>query len=94
MARGQTSPKTKRERHRAPERLLSSAVMLFFASAFALLGLRSLDWQAFALAAGVPAVIWLGVHLLPRLFPVDKLLLCLSNFLCALGVLVLYATKP
>lgn len=56
--------------------------------------MKDFAWQAAALALGVPAVIWLGVHLLPRLFPTDKLLLSLTNFLCALGVLVLYATNP
>lgn len=79
---------------RSPGNLLSGTVMLFFASAFVLLGLRDFAWQAFALAAGVPAMIWLGVHFMPHLFPTDKLLLSLTNFLCALGVLVLYATSP
>jgi len=36
----------------------------------------------------------LTTSLLPRLFPSDKLLLSLTNFLCALGVLVLYDTNP
>lgn len=74
--------------------MLSSAVMLFFFSAFLLLSLRDLAWQGFALAAAVPAMIWLGTNLLPHLFPADKLLLSLTNFLCALGVLVLYDTNP
>lgn len=68
--------------------------MLFFFSAFLLLALKDMKWEGFALAAGVPAMIWLGTHVLPRLFPSDKLLLSLTNFLCALGVLVLYATSP
>ena len=68
--------------------------MLFFFSAFLLLGLKDMAWQAFALAVAVPVMIWLGVNFLPRLFPADKLLLSLTNFLCALGVLVLYATNP
>ncbi len=88
--------KNKQERsfRRDPGRLLSSTVMLFFFSAFLLLFLKDYAWQAFALALAVPAMIWLGVNLLPRLFPADKLLLSLTNFLCALGVLVLYATNP
>lgn len=68
--------------------------MLFFFSAFILLGLKDFAWQAFALALGVPAMISVGTNLLSRLFPTDKLLLSLTNFLCALGVLVLYATNP
>ena len=71
---------------------MCAAVMVFFCSAFLLLGLRDMAWQGFALAAGVPLMIWLGVNLLPRFFPADRLLLSLANFLCALGVLVLYAT--
>ncbi len=79
---------------RNPGRLLSNAAMLFFGSAFVLLGLKDFAWQAFALAVGVPGMIYLGTHVLPRLFPSDRLLLSLTNFLCALGVLVLYATSP
>ena len=79
---------------RDPGQLLSSTVMLFFFSAFLLLFLKDFAWQAGALALAVPAMIWLGVNFLPRLFPADKLLLSLTNFLCALGVLVLYATNP
>ena len=73
---------------------LSSVVMLFYFSAFVLLGLKDYAWQAFALALAVPAMIWLGTNFLPRLFPADTLLLSLTNFLCALGVLVLYDTNP
>lgn len=83
-----------RAARRDPGRLLSSVVMLFFFSAFLLLALKDMKWEGFALATGVPAMIWLGTHVLPRLFPSDKLLLSLTNFLCALGVLVLYATSP
>ena len=83
-----------RRGRRDPGRLLSSAVMLFYFSAFLLLALRDLAWQGFALALAVPVMIWLGTNLLPRLFPADRLLLSLTNFLCALGVLILYDTKP
>ena len=84
----------KRTFRRDPGKLLSSAVMLFYFSAFLLLWLKDFAWQAAALAVAVPVMIWLGVNFLPRLFPADKLLLSLTNFLCALGVLVLYATNP
>ena len=79
---------------RDPGKLLSSVVMLFFFSAFLLLYCRDLAWQGLALAFAVPAMIWLGTNLLPHLFPSDRLLLSLTNFLCALGVLVLYDTNP
>ena len=79
---------------RDPGRLLSSTVMVFYFRAFLLLALKDLAWQGFALALAVPLMISLGTNFLPRLFPADKLLLSLTNFLCALGVLVLYATNP
>ncbi len=79
---------------RDPGERLAQVVMIFFFSAFILLGLKDFAWQAFALALGVPAMISVGTNLLSRLFPTDKLLLSLTNFLCALGVLVLYATNP
>lgn len=77
-----------------PGRLLSSAVMLFYFSAFLLIACKDFAWQGFVLALAVPAMIWLGTNLLPKLFPSDRLLLSLTNFLCALGVLVLYSTEP
>ena len=51
-------------------------------------------WQGLALAFAVPFLNAATTSLLHRLFPVDKLLLSLTNFLCALGVLMLYRTNP
>ena len=73
---------------------LSNAVTIFFAGAFLLLFLRDFQWQGLALAVAVPLAHVLTTNLLPRLFPSDKLLLSLTNFLCALGILVLYDTNP
>ena len=73
---------------------LSRAVTVFFGSAFFLLFLRDFKWQGLALAFAVPMANVLTTNLLPRLFPSDKLLLSLTNFLCALGILVLYDTNP
>ena len=73
---------------------LSRAVKLFYFSAFLLLFLRDYQWQGLALALAVPLMASLTTDVLPRLFPCDKLLLSLTNFLCALGVLVLYDTNP
>ncbi len=73
---------------------LSRAVTLFYSSAFLLLFLRDFQWQGLALAVAVPMLNVLTTSLLPRLFPSDKLLLSLTNFLCALGILVLYDTNP
>ncbi len=73
---------------------LSLAVTIFFSSAFMLLFLRDFKWQGLLLAFAVPMANVLTTTLLPRLFPSDKLLLSLTNFLCALGILVLYDTNP
>ena len=68
-------------------------MMLFYFSAFLLIAFRGeLHWQGFALAVIVPALIYIATLWLPRFFPADKLLLAIANFLCALGVLVLYST--
>lgn len=88
-----------------PGRPLSRAVTLFYFLAFLLLFMRDCylcgfltacgeHWQGLALAIAVPMLNMLTTGLLPRLFPADKLLLALTNFLCALGVLVLYCTNP
>ncbi|MCL2866918.1 MAG: FtsW/RodA/SpoVE family cell cycle protein [Clostridia bacterium] len=75
---------------------LVSASMLFLASAFLLITFKSSppDWNALLLAAAVPLVLWLGVMALPKIIPGDRLLLSLTNFLCALGILVLYSVSP
>ncbi len=75
-------------------RRLLSAVMVFYFLAFLLLFLRDFDWRALALSAVVPALIFVGVRGIPRLFPADRLLLSLTQFLCALGVLVLFRLSP
>lgn len=93
------------KRKRDPGLPLSSAVTGFFFLAFLLLFVRncylhgtakafSEHWQGLALAFAVPLLNVLTTDLLPRLFPADRLLLALTNFLCALGVLMLYRTKP
>ena len=75
-------------------RRLISTVMLFYFTAFLLLFLRDLAWQGLVLALAVPVMIRLGTATLSRLFPVDRLLLSLTNYLCALGILVLYDISP
>ena len=77
-----------------PDRRLVSAMMLFFFSAFLLVALKhgANAWQGYVLAVAVPALLYVAVLWLPRFFPADKLVLAIANFLCALGVLVLYST--
>lgn len=84
----------KKRSRRDSARALLSAVMLFFFLGFFLLGLKDGNWQSFLLAILVPVIIWAGTVLINRLFPADKLLFTLTNFLCALGVLVLYRLNP
>ena len=81
---------------RDPAWMLISVVMLFFFSAFVLISFQKeqVNWQGLLLSVAVPAMIFIGSMVLPRLFPADKLLLSLTNFLCALGVLLLYRIKP
>lgn len=55
-----------------PGKLLSSAVMLFYFSAFLLIACKDYAWQGFALALAVPAMIWIGTNLLPPAFPLGQ----------------------
>ena len=68
--------------------------MLFFFLAFLLLAVRNGSREGYLLCVAVPAMIFFGTHVMPRIFPADHLLLSLTNFLCALGILVLYDTNP
>ena len=88
------SEKKKRPRRPDPARALLSAVMAFYFLGFFLLAIKDGSWESFVLSIVVPAIIFVGSAGIPRLFPADKLLLSLTNFLCALGVLVLYRLSP
>lgn len=81
---------------RAPNegKWLTMPAMVFFAIAFLLLGLQQGKILSFALAAVIPVSFYLITVILPKIIPVDRLLLCLINFLCALGVLVIYRMNP
>ena len=82
-----------REKRRHPDRMLVSAMMLFFFSAFLLISLQeTIQPQGLVLAVVVPLLMYISTMWLPRFFPADKLLLAIANFLCALGVLILYST--
>ena len=83
-----------RNRHANPGRAMLTAVMIFFALCFFLLGLNDGQWKSFLLAVLVPLIIFIGTAGISKLFPSDQLLLALTNFLCALGVLVLYRLDP
>ncbi len=86
--------KKKKQRKPSASRRLLGLTMLFYGLAFLLLYLYDYDLRALALAGAVPALIFVSVRGLPRVFPSDRLLLSLSSFLVALGVLVLYRLNP
>ncbi len=95
LSRAEKRMKSKKtaERRRRPDRALVSAMMLFFFSAFLLISLNGeIRADGFVLSAVVPVMIYIATMWMPRFFPADKLLLAIANFLCALGVLVLYIT--
>ena len=83
-----------KKQNKSPGRRLSAVVMLFYFLAFLLLAAGRSDSMGYILAFAVPLMIFLGTNLLPHLFPADRLLLSLTNFLCAMGVLLLYDTNP
>ena len=92
-AEARMAAQSARRHRRRPDRMLVSAIMLFFFTAFLLVSFNGeLEWEGFALAVIVPVLIRLSTMWVPRFFPADKLLLAIANFLCALGVLILYTT--
>lgn len=88
-----TQASQKSKQRRRSDRSLVMAMMLFFFSAFLLISLKEqIHWQGVMLSVIVPVLIYVATMWLPRFFPADKLLLSIANFLCALGVLILYST--
>ena len=79
---------------RKPGRRLALLIMGFYLLAFLLRASRDNDTLGYILAVAVPVMIYLGTNFLPHLFPADRLLMSLANFLCAMGVLLLYTTNP
>lgn len=69
-------------------------VMLFYFLGFIVLFTRDGNLQALMMSVLVPAIVYVGTMGLPRLFSADQPLLALVNFLCALGVLILYRISP
>jgi cell division protein FtsW (lipid II flippase) len=79
---------------RHPANILISTIMLFLFSAFLLLAVKDFEARGFLIVILVPLIFFAATVFIPRMFPADQLLLCLVNFLCALGVLVLYRMNP
>ena len=84
----------KKQRPHEPGRAMLLAVMVFYFLGFFLLALKDGKWESFALSVMVPTIIFVGTAGISHIFPSDRLLLSLTNFLCALGVLVLYRLNP
>lgn len=82
------------EKARDDSRRLALPGAVFLLSAFLLLALRDFYWLTFAMAALVPLSFYLASVALPRFIQADRIILCLVNFLCALGVLILYRMSP
>ena len=78
---------------RADTSLLLYAITLFQASAMLLLTLRTepIDTQSLMLAFALPAVTWLLVKGLPRIWRIDRVILTLVMFLCSVSVVTLTA---
>ena len=86
--------KKKRSRRPDPAAAMLSATMAFFFLGFLMLALKNGSWHSLMMAVVVPVIVFISSALIPKLFPADKMLLTLTNFLCALGVLVLYYMDP
>lgn len=74
--------------------ILTALVSVFFFAGFFLLYLMKQQPEALVFAFAVPAVIWLGMLLIPRFIHADPPLLILTYFLCCVGVLTLFDLKP
>ncbi len=86
----------RKRRSKTPIRLLVGVIMLFEVSAFALIALQKqpINAEALILAAAMPALCWFSTILLPKVFPIDRLLMALTNFLSGVGIIILYSMLP
>ena len=76
---------------RAGVTLLQSSLMLFQFSAFIILSLKTWppDLQALAFAVCLPAVTYLLTRTIPKIWPIDSILLTLTLFLCSVSIVTL-----
>ena len=84
-----TSKKMKKSEHS-----LLISVSLFSFVSFMLLFIRSGEIRSLILALAVPCVQYAAARVLVHFFSADPLLFSLVNFLCALGMIVLYRIDP
>ena len=85
-----------RKTEKRPSRILTSVAAMFDVSACLLLAFKTMppDWTALLLAAVLPVLTVASVRFCGRFLFADELILAVSNFLCGLGVIVLYALSP
>ena len=69
---------------------LTGLTMAFSFLCSLLLFLKTGDVYAAGMAVGLPAAVWLITLAMGRKFPSDRLLLSLTQFLCCLGIVILY----
>ena len=76
---------------RAGVTLLQSSLMLFQFSAFIILSLKTWppDLQALAFAVCLPAATYLLTRTIPKIWPIDSILLTLTLFLCSVSIVTL-----
>ena len=84
---------------KTPIRSLVAAIMLFEILAFLLIAMhpdrQEMEMlQAISLALYMPALCWFSTMILPKFLPADRLLMALMNFLCGVGVVILYSMLP
>ena len=84
---------------RTPIRSLVAAIMLFEMLAFLLVALHperqeTEALQALGLALCMPALCWFSTLILPKFLHADRLLMALMNFLCGVGVVILFSMVP
>ncbi len=84
---------------KTPIRSLVAAIMLFEILAFLLIAMHpdrqeTEMLQAISLALYMPALCWFSTMILPKFLPADRLLMALMNFLCGVGVVILYSMLP
>lgn len=86
--------KAKRKTRRAPLHLLTGVILLFIFVGFLLLMIKEPSVTTLMMMAAVPAALFIVIRVLPKLFPMDNLLLNFICFLCGLGILMQYRYSP
>lgn len=83
----------KKAARRTNDSMLGGLVILFQISAMLLLTFRTspIDMQALILAGVMPAITLIVVHGIPKIWPVDRIVLIMVMFLCSVSVITLTA---